>query len=94
MAKPTCVKCGHETFEMMLVNMPETALTKYNFIQCANCGGVVAVVPVCDIAADLAKIRFAIDFLAAKMDFWLDWNDPSKSFFWKDGPPKPQADQP
>ena len=49
MAKPKCIKCAGEKFEVVEVQpAPFNAIpdsdVKYGFVQCANCGGVVGVV--------------------------------------------------
>lgn len=43
MARSTCIKCGNHQFELVECE-PARANYKYNFIQCASCGGVAGVV--------------------------------------------------
>ncbi len=43
MARSTCTKCGEHRFELV-EHEPSRANFKYNFIQCAACGGVAGVV--------------------------------------------------
>lgn len=43
MALSTCIKCGNHFFETV-EQEPNGSNFKYNFIQCAKCGGVVGVV--------------------------------------------------
>jgi hypothetical protein len=55
MAQSTCLKCGNNVFELV-VQEPRRSNYKYNFVQCAHCGGVVGVVEHFNSGALLHKV--------------------------------------
>lgn len=55
MAQSTCIKCGSNTFEMV-EREPRKSAIKCNFVQCADCGGVVGVVDYYNTAQLLYKL--------------------------------------
>ena len=56
MAISTCVKCGGQSFEMM-VQKPEESEYKLIFVQCSNCGGVIGVMDFMNIGSQLDEIK-------------------------------------
>lgn len=56
MAASTCIRCGHDAFEMI-----ESAIAglrfKRDFLQCARCGGVVGVIEADNLNARLDAIE-------------------------------------
>ena len=64
MAMSTCIKCGGHAFEMV-EHTPRKSSFKYNFIQCASCGGVVGVV-------EYFNIGSLLNTLAGKLGFRIN----------------------
>ena len=56
MAISTCVKCGGQSFEMM-VQKPKESEYNLIFVQCFNCGGVIGVMDLMNIGSQLDAIK-------------------------------------
>jgi len=56
MASPTCVRCGHHAFEMTESSIGGLRF-KRDFLQCAQCGGVVGVIESDNLNARLDAIE-------------------------------------
>lgn len=65
MASSTCIRCGHPAFEMM-----ESAIKglrfKRDFLQCAECGGVVGVIEADNLNARLDAIEDRLRALSGR----------------------------
>lgn len=65
MASSTCIRCGHQAFEMA-----ESAVGglrfKRDFLQCAQCGGVVGVIEADNLNARLDAIEERLLTLARR----------------------------
>ena len=69
MAQSTCVKCGNTRFELVLVDKPTLNGSKYkfNFVQCASCGGVIGVLDYENIGDRVESNGKAIKKIANKI---------------------------
>jgi transcription elongation factor Elf1 len=56
MAEPTCLKCGHDRFQMTPVDLGRQR-HKHSLIHCAQCGGVIGVVDEINVEATLQEAR-------------------------------------
>ena len=56
MASSTCLRCGHEAFEMAESSIAGLRF-KRDFLQCAQCGGVVGVIESDNLNARLDSIE-------------------------------------
>ncbi len=63
MATPTCTKCGGTQFEHKEVNFKRPRI-KLNFVHCAGCGGVVAVLDH-GTAEELREMRKTLERMAS-----------------------------
>jgi hypothetical protein len=61
MATSKCVKCDSHRFELV-EQTPARAVFKYNFVQCASCGGVVGVVEYFNIGGMLQTLAKKLGF--------------------------------
>jgi hypothetical protein len=71
---PTCIKCGSNVFEIEPYT-PSGAAIKLNFVQCAECGGVIGVLDQYNIGAMLKLHGSAMKKLAAKARVKVDLPD-------------------
>jgi predicted nucleic-acid-binding Zn-ribbon protein len=55
MATSKCIKCDNSRFELKEATISGSAF-RMCFVQCANCGGVISVVEMENIGAQLHKI--------------------------------------
>jgi hypothetical protein len=55
MVRSTCVKCSSSSFELVEAKI-DNAQFKHCFVQCRSCGGVVGVLPICDIESLIREL--------------------------------------
>ena len=71
---PTCIKCGCNVFEIEPYT-PSGTTIKLNFVQCAECGGVVGVLEQFSISGMLKLHGAAMKKLAEKARVKVDLPD-------------------
>ena len=65
MAASTCIRCGHNAFEMVESSIGGLRF-KRDFLQCAGCGGVVGVIEADNLNARLDAIEERLLTLAGR----------------------------
>ena len=68
MAESTCVRCGGTEFEEVLKSDVKGADKAISFVQCANCGGVIAAKGFLDVEHMIVNLTAAVREIARKLE--------------------------